>query len=254
MINYRKKTMITEADRQAYDSFGWLNGELESSVPTVKYPIVGGTTMVCFKSHLVAGLGLLPIKFLVVVISHLVCELVHVNLNAITGLSFFTMLCECWLGIAPDTSLFWYFYSPARYEKVVFSGIGLSLCRSRREEYIKASFKGSWKGASRRWFLVDMHVQPQWVNRHLLPLLINKKRGELKMTLRLPALVNRVTKLRDSGLQVSHCAEEFTLRWIRPLVVRRSWHMSACGWVIQAMSLLLLEFLTLPSVVDDMSF
>jgi hypothetical protein len=145
MVDYWKKTMITKVDRQACYSFGWLNGGLESSVHTVEYPIVDGTTVVCFESHLVAGLGLPPSKFLVAVISHLGCELVHFNPSVIVALSYFTMLCVCWLGIAPDTSLFWYFYSPARYEKVVFYGIGLSILCHRREEYIKASFKGSWK-------------------------------------------------------------------------------------------------------------
>jgi hypothetical protein len=52
---------------------------------------------------------------------------------------------------------------------------------------------------------------------HLLPPLIDKKRGELKMTPRLIALVKWVTELRDSGLQVHHCAKEYTLQWIRPL-------------------------------------
>jgi hypothetical protein len=47
-----------------------------------------------------------PSKFLVAVINFLVCELVHLNPNAIVTLSYFTMLCECWLGIALDTSLF----------------------------------------------------------------------------------------------------------------------------------------------------
>jgi hypothetical protein len=114
MINYWKKTMVAKADRQAYHSFGWLNGELESSVPTMEYTIVHSTTVVCFKLHLIAGLGLLPSKFLVPVMSHLGCELVHLNPNAISALSRFTMLCECWLGIAPNNSLFWYFYSLAR--------------------------------------------------------------------------------------------------------------------------------------------
>jgi hypothetical protein len=100
--------MITKVDRQACHSFSWLNGGLESSVHTVEYPIVDGTTVVCFESHLVAGLGLPPSKFLVAVISHLGCELVHFNPSVIVALSYFTMLCVCWLGIAPDTSLFWY--------------------------------------------------------------------------------------------------------------------------------------------------
>jgi hypothetical protein len=106
MIDYWKKTLVTKTDRQAYHSFNSLNGRLESTVPTVEYPTVDGTTVVCFESHLVAGLGHPPNKFLVAVISHLGCELVHFNPNDITALSFFAMLCECWLRIAPDTSLF----------------------------------------------------------------------------------------------------------------------------------------------------
>jgi hypothetical protein len=106
MVDYWKKMMVTEADRHAYHSFGWLNGGLESTVRTVEYPTVDGTIVVCFESHLIAGLGLPPSKFLVAVMSQLGCELVHFNLNAITVLSCFTMLCECWLGIVPDISLF----------------------------------------------------------------------------------------------------------------------------------------------------
>jgi hypothetical protein len=51
---------------------------------------------------------------------------------------------------------------------------------------------------------------------HLLPPLIDKKRGEPKMTPRLAALVIRVGELRDSSLRTCHCAEEFTLRQIHP--------------------------------------
>jgi hypothetical protein len=143
MVDYWKKTLVTETDRHAYHSFGWLNGGLESTIPTVDYPTVDDTTVVCFECYLVAGLGLLPNKFFVAVMSHLGCDLVHFNPSAIAVVSCFTMLCEWWLEIASDTSLFWYFYSPARYEKVVFSGIELSLRRRRREEYIPTSFKGS---------------------------------------------------------------------------------------------------------------
>jgi hypothetical protein len=119
---------------------------------------------------------------------------------------------------------------PARYEKVVFFRIGLSLRRHRRGEYIPASFKGSWKGASRRWFLIDMHVQPQWVNMHLLPPLIDDKRGEPKMTPHLASLVKRVVELCHSGLWARHCAGELTLRWIHPLG-RREKLAYECSWL-----------------------
>jgi hypothetical protein len=107
-------------------------------------PMVHNSTVVCFESHLVAGLGLPLSKFLVSVMNFLTCELVHLNPNAIAVLSCFTMLCECWLGITLDTILFWYFYSPGRYEKIVFSGIGLSLCRHHRKDSLDITFKGCW--------------------------------------------------------------------------------------------------------------
>jgi hypothetical protein len=128
-------------------------GNLISFVPKVDIPTTHGSIVVCFKSHLVGRLGLPPSKFLVAIMNFLWCELVHFNLNAITALSCFTMLCECWLGITPDSSLFRYFYSPVRYNKVVSSRIGLSLCHHRIHEYIDATFKiscwvlrrsGSW--------------------------------------------------------------------------------------------------------------
>jgi hypothetical protein len=76
---------------------------------------------------LVAGLGLPPSKFLSSILNYLECSLVHLNTNIVFALSSFVMLCECWLGIPLDTSLFWYYYSHARYAKTIFDGIGLSL-------------------------------------------------------------------------------------------------------------------------------
>jgi hypothetical protein len=110
-----------------------LTGSLVSTVPEVDGHSVHGSTVVCFESHLIAGLGLPLSKFLVAIMNFLGCELVHFNLNAIAALSCFTMLWECWLGITSDTSLFWYFYSPAQYNKVVYSEIELSLRHHRSQ-------------------------------------------------------------------------------------------------------------------------
>jgi hypothetical protein len=77
-------------------------------------------------------------------------------------------------------SLFLYFYNLACYDKIVYSRIGLLLHRSRRQAYIDATFKSSWRGSSQRWFLVDIHVAPQWANRHMLPPLIDNKQREPK--------------------------------------------------------------------------
>jgi hypothetical protein len=97
----------------------------------LEFATIDNNTIVYFESHLIVGLGLPPSKFLISILNFLRCELAHLNPNAISALNYFTMLCECWLGITPDTSLFWYFYGSTWYDKQVFSGIGLSLRRHR---------------------------------------------------------------------------------------------------------------------------
>jgi hypothetical protein len=118
-----------------------------STVPEVDFLTTHGSTVVCFESHLIAGLSLPPSRFLFAIMNFLGCELVHFNPNTITAFNCFSMSCDCWLGIPPNTSLFWYFYSPTRYNKVVYFGIGLSLRRHRSQEYIDATFKSSWRGS-----------------------------------------------------------------------------------------------------------
>jgi hypothetical protein len=85
------------------------------------------------------------------------------------------------------------------------------------DEYIKATFKGCWKGAQQKWILVNMHVQPLWVNKLLFPPAIKNKCMESSMADRSAALIKRVAELRQVGLAACHCIEEFHLRRIRPL-------------------------------------
>jgi hypothetical protein len=127
LTDFFKKTTVIEDDRRAYHDRGLLTGNLISFIPEVDVPTVEGSTVLCFESQLVAGLGLPLRKFLSSIMNYLECSLVHLNPNTVSALTSFVMLCESWLGIPPDTSLFWYYYSPARYTKTIFGGIGLSL-------------------------------------------------------------------------------------------------------------------------------
>jgi hypothetical protein len=127
LTDFFKKTTVTEDDRKAYHDRGWMAGNLLSFIPEVDVPTIEGSTILYFESQLVAGLGLSPRKFLSRIMNYLGCSLVHLNPNTIFKLSSFVMLCECWLGIPPDTSLLRYYYSPARYTKTIFGGIDLSL-------------------------------------------------------------------------------------------------------------------------------
>jgi hypothetical protein len=127
LTDFFKKTTVTEDDRRAYHDRGWLTGNLVSFILEVDVPTIEGSTIIYFESQLAAGVGLLPSKFLSSIKNYMGCSLVHLNSNAISALSSFVMLCEWWLGIPPDTSLFWYYYSLARYTKTIFGEIGFSL-------------------------------------------------------------------------------------------------------------------------------
>jgi hypothetical protein len=113
--DFFKKTSLSEEELQGYHRLGWLTGNVLSSIPEVNVLTVHGSSILCFESHLLAGLGLPPNKFLAAIMNYLGCSLVHFNANAIATLSSFVMLCECWLGIPLDSSMFWYYYSPSRY-------------------------------------------------------------------------------------------------------------------------------------------
>jgi hypothetical protein len=222
LADFFKKTIMTEDDRRAYHDHGWLIGNLVSFILEVDVPTVEGSTILCFESQLAAVLGLPPSKFLSSIMNYLGCSLVRLNANVVSVLSSFVMLCECWLEIPPDTSRFWHYYSLARYTKIIFSGIGISLRRKRNDEYIKATFKSCCKGAQQKWILVDMHVQPPWVNKLMFPPAIKNKRMESSMTDRLAMLIKRVVELCQASLKACHCVKEFYLRWIRPLGRRKT--------------------------------
>jgi hypothetical protein len=85
------------------------------------------------------------------------------------------------------------------------------------DEYIKATFKGCWKGAQQKWILVDMHVRPLWVNKLLFPPAIKNKWMESSMIDRLATLIKRVAELHQADIEACHYIEEFHLRRIRPL-------------------------------------
>jgi hypothetical protein len=84
------------------------------------------------------------------------------------------------------------------------------------------------EGLLKKWFLVDMHVEPQWVNKHLFPSLIKDKRGETPMTPRLVALVKRVASTR-LGLRPATTPKNSPFGKFAPLAIGRSWLLNDRG-------------------------
>jgi hypothetical protein len=106
LSDFFKKTTMTEDDHRAYHDRGWLTGNLVFFTPEVDVPTIEGSIILCFESQLAAGVGLPPSKFLSSIMNYLGCSLVHLNINTVSALSSFVMLCECWQGIPPNTNLF----------------------------------------------------------------------------------------------------------------------------------------------------
>jgi hypothetical protein len=113
----------------------------------------------------------------------------------------------------------------------------------RQDEYIPTLFKGCWKNFQKKWFLVDMHVQPSWENKLLFPPVVKAQWKELSMNVRLAALVKRISELRAARLKVCHCIEEFHHWRIRSLGRRkRRTYTNAHGWPIPTVSLQMVSF------------
>jgi hypothetical protein len=51
LADFFKKTIVTEADRQAYHDLGWLSGNLISFIPEVDVPTIEGSTVLCFECN-----------------------------------------------------------------------------------------------------------------------------------------------------------------------------------------------------------
>jgi hypothetical protein len=68
-----KKISVSEEELQAYHRRGWLTGNVLSSIPEVDVPTIHDSSVLCFESHLLAGLGLPPSKFLAAIMNYLGC-------------------------------------------------------------------------------------------------------------------------------------------------------------------------------------
>jgi hypothetical protein len=55
MFDLFKKTTVTDVERPGYHDLGWLTSNLLSSIPEVDVPIIEGSIMLCFESHLIDG-------------------------------------------------------------------------------------------------------------------------------------------------------------------------------------------------------
>jgi hypothetical protein len=64
LYEYWKKSTVIEVDLAAYHATGWLPGGVLFSTSDLEFPAIDKTIIVCFKSHLIAGLAFPQANFL----------------------------------------------------------------------------------------------------------------------------------------------------------------------------------------------
>jgi hypothetical protein len=71
LYEYCKVPTVTDKDITNYHNVGWLPGVLVYTPTTLDFPTIDLTNIVCFKSHLMCGLGFPLSKFLISVLNYL---------------------------------------------------------------------------------------------------------------------------------------------------------------------------------------
>jgi hypothetical protein len=110
--------------------------------------------IVVLTSFFQRGFGLLVCDFLRSLLDHYKIELVHLNPNSIIKITVFVHLCEAYLGIPPNFSLFknYFFlkYQVSAANQKVISGVGLQT--HPRAGFLDLPLKNSLQGWHETWF------------------------------------------------------------------------------------------------------
>jgi hypothetical protein len=116
-------------------------------------------TLVVLTSFFQRGFGLPTCEFLRGLLHHYEIELVHLNPNSIFQIAIFVHLCEAFLGVPLNFSLFKsYFilkYQPVLIKRKVIGGVGLQTCP--RSDFLDLPMKTSLKGWHKSWFYCENH-------------------------------------------------------------------------------------------------
>jgi hypothetical protein len=115
--------------------------------------------IVVFSSFFQCGIGLLTYDFFHGLLDLYKIELVHLNPNFVLQMVVFVHLCDSFLGIPPNFSLFknYFFleYQPSAANQRVIGGVDLET--RPRAAYLNLPLKTSLWGCHRTWFYCENH-------------------------------------------------------------------------------------------------
>ncbi|TVU00276.1 hypothetical protein EJB05_54306 [Eragrostis curvula] len=173
------------------------------------------TEIPVFKSHMICGFNLPPSKFLERVCKFYKIELIHLKPVAVSLLSLFSTLCECWLGTAPSLDLWRVYHEPCYYSSGLVGC--MSFNRRRNIVYPPFAYRRSWSGYRWKYFLMDDSESYDIKGKGLLPYHQGWIKAAPVRDERLKRMVAKVTELVTNGLRGEHIVEEYVRRCFFPL-------------------------------------
>jgi hypothetical protein len=162
------------------------------------------------------GFSLPSCEFLRDLLHHYKIELVHLNPNSILQIAAFVHLCECYLAVHPNFSLFKHYFflkhQPTAAKRKIIGGVGIQ-SRPHRD-FLDLPLKYSLKGWHKQWFYCENHYPsfPPFVG-HLLEYDETwvEEPVESKMPL-VTALASRVNELNGLSLTGVSVATNWLVR------------------------------------------
>jgi hypothetical protein len=201
---------------------GWsapgLAGRIRAGVAPLGNLAVG--EFVLFTSYISCGLALPISPFFLLLLEEFGLQLQHLTPHSILQAAIFVHLCEMFIGVAPCTSLFHYFFVLVRSGKTKVH-IGAYYFQKRPDPaivYIPTFGGARWENWRNDWVIASTEANDRLILPSNGPSL-DRKQWRTKPSLSpefLPVL-DRIKVLATGGLTSMHVVGDLLERWIMPL-------------------------------------
>jgi hypothetical protein len=182
-----------------------------------RVPEPGADEVVIFKSFLLAGLVPPFSEFFLTVLLYYNVHLCHLVPNSVLMLATFVYLCEQFIGITPNLTLFRSLYTL----RVQHTPHAVGSCCFRLRDtgaYIQMPIKDKWEAWSREWMYIQAEVKSDlltWPEREAVPQ--DSWSEPVEETPELRVVTARLRELKAAGLTGAMVITDFVSRRISPL-------------------------------------
>jgi hypothetical protein len=174
-------------------------------------------------SYLSCGLALPISPFFLLLLEKLILQLQHLTPHSILQAAIFTHLCEMFVGVAPNTSLFRHFFVLVKSGKAK-DHLGAYYFQTRSDPavaYIPSLGSARWENWRDDWVIASAEANDRLALPSDGPRLDRKQwRAKPSLASEFQLVLDRIKSLAAGGLTSMHVVGDFLKRWIAPLQQR----------------------------------